>query len=72
MTDSDAIDNLGGTCAVAELCNVRPPSVSAWRKAGIPAARRQFLELLRPDAFKPVKRANGNRVRRFTTDSSNS
>lgn len=71
MTDSDVIDNLGGTCAVAGLCNVRPPSVSAWRKTGIPDARRQFLQLLRPEAFKPTKRAKRNSTRRFTTDSSN-
>lgn len=49
--DSEVIDRLGGTAAVARLCKVRSPSVSEWRVNGIPAARRQFLELLRPDAF---------------------
>lgn len=49
--DSDLIDMLGGTKAVAELCRVRPPSVSEWRRNGIPAARRMYLELLRPDVF---------------------
>ncbi|GAB3755074.1 hypothetical protein GCM10028795_27230 [Lysobacter olei] len=52
MNDSEIIDRLGGTVQVARLCRVRPPSVSEWRTRGIPAARRQFLELLRPDAFK--------------------
>jgi hypothetical protein len=53
MTDSDIIDRLGGTTEVARLCQVKPPSVSEWRQTGIPAARRQFLELLKPDAFAP-------------------
>lgn len=50
-TASQIIDTLGGTAAVAKLCQVKAPSVSDWRKHGIPAARRQFLQLLRPDAF---------------------
>lgn len=37
MTPSEIIDALGGTTRVAELCEVRPPSVSDWRKHGIPA-----------------------------------
>ena len=51
MNDSDIIDKLGGTFAVAQICNVKPPSVSEWRKNGIPPARRQFLMLYSPDAF---------------------
>jgi hypothetical protein len=38
---------------VARICKVKPPSVSEWRRRGIPDARRQFLELLRPDVFGP-------------------
>lgn len=53
-TDSEVIDRLGGTAAVARLCKVRQPSVTAWRTNGIPDARRQFLELLRPDVFGPA------------------
>jgi hypothetical protein len=58
MDDSKIIDILGGTTAVAGLCKVKPPSVSEWRRCGIPDARRQFLELLRPDAFRdpPIER----------------
>lgn len=51
MDDSEIIDKLGGTCVVASICKVKPPSVSEWRRNGIPDARRQFLELLRPDVF---------------------
>jgi len=56
MNDSQIIDRLGGTTAVARICRVQPPSVSEWRVNGIPSARRQYLELLRPDAFaEPAK-----------------
>ena len=53
-TASELIDALGGTAATAKLCRVKPPSVSQWRKQGIPGARRQFLELVRPDVFGPA------------------
>lgn len=49
--DSQTIDRLGGTSAVANLCDVKPPSVSEWRKEGIPKARLMFLRLARPEAF---------------------
>lgn len=51
MTPSEIIDALGGTFRVAELCEVKPPSVSEWRKHGIPRARLMFLRIARPDAF---------------------
>jgi hypothetical protein len=50
-TDSEIIDALGGTLAAASLCEVSPPSVSEWRKKGIPKARRMFLRSVRPDLF---------------------
>jgi hypothetical protein len=53
-TDSDIIDALGGTGAVADLCDVRPASVSEWRKAGIPKARRMYLKAIRPEVFGPA------------------
>ena len=49
LTDSELIDALGGTTAVARLCEVRAPSVSEWRVRGIPKARRMFLSAIRPD-----------------------
>ena len=52
LTDSQIIDALGGTSKTARLCKVQPASVSEWRKTGIPAARRMFLELARPDVFR--------------------
>jgi hypothetical protein len=47
------VEALGGPAAVALLCKVTPQAVSQWKERGIPAARRQFLELLRPELFKP-------------------
>ncbi|WP_369913916.1 Rha family transcriptional regulator [Xanthomonas sp. NCPPB 3005] len=51
MDANQIIDALGGTFAVARLCKVKPPSVSEWRRSGIPDARLQFLQLARPDVF---------------------
>jgi len=50
-SDAPLIEALGGTYAVARICGIQPPSVSEWKANGIPQARRQFLELLRPDVF---------------------
>lgn len=49
MDASKLIDALGGTAEVARLCQVKQPSVSEWRRNGIPPARLQYLRLLRPD-----------------------
>ncbi|HBD37092.1 MULTISPECIES: hypothetical protein [unclassified Cupriavidus] len=49
------IDRLGGTSAVAKICEIKPPSVHEWRENGIPKARLQFLRLAYPDAFKGLE-----------------
>jgi hypothetical protein len=51
MTDSEIIDALGGTSEVARLCDIKPPSVSDWRKHGIPKPWRKYLGEIRPEAF---------------------
>lgn len=51
MDANSIIDALGGTAAVAGLCQVKQPSVSEWRRFGIPPARLMYLRLLRPDVF---------------------
>lgn len=48
---SKIIDKLGGTSQVAKLCDVKPPSVSGWRNAGIPKSRLMYLRAIRPDVF---------------------
>lgn len=63
MTDSQIIDALGGTYAVAELCKVKPPSVSEWRRKGIPAARRMYLCAVRPELFPDETHALPSRAR---------
>lgn len=49
--DSEIIDLLGGTTAVAKLCEIKAGSVSEWRRKGIPRARVLYLRVIRPDAF---------------------
>ncbi len=51
MDANDIIDLLGGTAEVARLCEVRAPSVSGWRRTGIPPARLMYLRAVRPDVF---------------------
>lgn len=36
---------------MARLCDVKMPSVSEWRRTGIPKSRLQFLRLARPEVF---------------------
>lgn len=43
------IEELGGTAAVARLFKISSPSVSQWKREGIPKARLQTIQLLRPD-----------------------
>lgn len=49
MTDSEVIDRLGGTFKVAAIFGIEPPSVSEWRRQGIPNARKQTLALMYPN-----------------------
>ncbi|KJZ51650.1 hypothetical protein VC36_18210 [Pseudomonas marginalis] len=55
MNPNDVIDALGGTFRVAELCEVRPPSVSGWRKYGIPRARMMFLRVAKPEILETLE-----------------
>jgi len=48
------IDRLGGTSETARLCDIQPPSVSEWRKTGIPKAQLKFLRLAKPQAFEGI------------------
>lgn len=43
------IDALDGTAEVARLCDVRMPSVSDWKRVGIPHARMMFLSVAYAD-----------------------
>lgn len=48
---SALIDALGGTGEVAVLCKVTSPSISGWRKRGIPHAWLMFLRERFPQHF---------------------
>ena len=43
MDANKIIDLLGGTTKVSKACGVSPPSVSMWRRTGIPPDRMIFL-----------------------------
>ncbi|MES9830520.1 MAG: Cro/CI family transcriptional regulator [Candidatus Thiodiazotropha sp.] len=45
------IDEFGGTKSVAVIFGIKEPSVSGWRKKGIPGSRAFSLSLMRPDLF---------------------
>lgn len=60
MNPSSIIKALGGTSCVAKLCEVRPPSVSDWKKYGIPRARMMFLRIARPEVFKTLEEETNN------------
>ncbi len=42
---------LGGTTAVANLCEVKPPSVTEWRVRGVPPAKCPAIERASNGAF---------------------
>lgn len=48
---SPLIDALGGTGAVARTCKLSEPSVSQWRKRGIPRPWQMFLRERFPERF---------------------
>lgn len=55
MDAAKIIEKLGGTAAVARLCDIKSPSVSEWkRNNAIPKAQLNFLRVLRPDIFGPA------------------
>lgn len=51
MDTNSIIDALGGTVAVARLCDTSPSAVSQWRQSGIPKPRLMYLRVVRPDVF---------------------
>lgn len=53
MNDNEIIDTLGGTSALAEKLKVSLPTVSNWKKRGIPARwRPTILNILRAKGTK--------------------
>lgn len=50
------IDKLGGTYAVARICDIKPPSVCKWRHKGISRGHLKYLRLRFPVEFAEVER----------------
>lgn len=48
------IDAIGGTADAARFFEVRMPSVSDWRRHGIPRARMMYVKAARPEALDGV------------------
>ena len=53
MDPNYIIDSMGGTCAVATLCNLTTGAVSQWRTSthGIPKPWLMYFKEIRPDLF---------------------
>jgi hypothetical protein len=47
--DAELIEALGGTSQVAFLCDIKSPSVSEWKRNGIPKSQRNYLRLAKPE-----------------------
>lgn len=52
--DAKIIDALGGTNAVARIFDIKAPSVSDWKKSGIPRSRKMYLEAVYPEVINAV------------------
>lgn len=61
---AQVIEALGGTFAVARIFNVKPPSVSDWKKDGIPAARVMFLKVAHRKALAGIDLTAATALRR--------
>ena len=48
------VERLGDTAEVARMFEVRMPSVSDWKKSGIPKARMMFIKAVRPDVLADI------------------
>lgn len=53
-TANKIIDALGGTNKVAAIFKIGAPSVSDWRKYGIPRARMMYLEVAKRKLLKQI------------------
>lgn len=61
---TQVIDVLGGTAEVARLFDVRMPSVSHWKRDGIPRARMMLLRETRKEQLAGIDLAAATAPRR--------
>ena len=67
---AQVIDALGGTAAVARLFDARMPSISNWKRDGIPPARMMFLQLAYKKALAGIDLKAATAPRRATAQPS--
>ena len=48
------VERLGDTAEVARMFEVKMPSVSDWKKSGIPKARMMLIKAVRPDVLEGI------------------
>ena len=51
---TEIIEALGGTAEVSRIFSLSMPSVSDWKKTGIPKARMMFLEVAHAEALRGI------------------
>lgn len=56
MDKKEAIERAGGASALASLLGIKPAAVSQWGEK-VPMGRVWQLKVLRPEWFKPAKKA---------------
>jgi hypothetical protein len=54
MNHAELIKKLGGNSKIAAMLGIKPPSISYWRRKGIPELRLRQLKDLAPKAFDEV------------------
>lgn len=57
VSATQIIEALGGTAAVSRLFGLSMPSVSDWKKAGIPKTRMMYLEAVHADKLQGINLA---------------
>jgi len=50
----EIIESLGGTAEVSRIFKLSMPSISDWKKTGIPRARMMFLEVAHAEALRGI------------------
>lgn len=57
------IEELGGTKAVAKIFGIKEPSVSDWKRTGIPHPRMMYLEVAYAAVLRKVRKQNGDAIK---------
>lgn len=58
MNTEELIRKLGGNSKIALMLGIKPPSISYWRRKGIPELRLRQLKDLAPEVFVEISAQN--------------